>query len=127
MSRTAVTITDHNGAKVRTVASKRYFVVNSVVTNYVGYDPATGKSVFSDEYKATARVDRRTDSAAAAQAELKKSSFNTVYLLTTNDKHRFVTRALTDTEVHNRARFEKQNKSFAKRSANNGAARSFSY
>jgi hypothetical protein len=114
MSRQTVTITARNGSKVRTVASKRYFVVYATVW-------ANGER--------PVEVVRRTDSAVAAQAMMRKSSFHTVYALTIKDREAgtLTTRELTDTEVHNRAFSEVQQKSFAARVGNNGPARSLAY
>lgn len=79
MSRNTVTLIAPNGAKVRTVRSKRYFVVRFGSTNYVGYDTATQKSVYSEEYKHFASVAKRTDSPTAARTEYRRNPQARVY------------------------------------------------
>jgi hypothetical protein len=82
MGRNTITITATNGVKVRTVASKIYFVVNAVAVTheYVPYtDDAPGHWVELPEPRQEAAVLLRTDSASAARAKVRKHSRATVY------------------------------------------------
>lgn len=127
MSRNTITIHTPNGAKVRTVFSKRYFVVHEDRSNYLGYDFVTKQSVYSNEYKVTAKVYKRTDSAVAALAELRRNPVGTAVYVATLVDDKPVVRMLDLATVTVRATGEKRSKQFQARRGNQGEARRLNY
>ena len=100
MSRNTVTLTAPNGAKVRTVHSKRYFVVSyrRVVSRYIpsDYDPTTntvtpGRTEWLPEPKQVARVEMRTDSAASAERETHRNTQCVVFEVVYRNGERVIT------------------------------------
>ena len=115
MSRpTTITLIAPNGAKVRTVFSKRYFVV--------GYwsDPIRENGAIVGRVD-HATIVRRTDSSMAALAALRKHSHSVVIAVSNDGQFK---NTLTLTEVEDRAYTEKTTKQFAARQGNIGLARS---
>lgn len=119
MARTTITITAPNGAKVRTVHSKRYFVVayGTTTTTYV-------KGQWTKhEPRTYAGVVKRTDSIDAARVCMNQKNNRAVYATYGDGSGKF----LSWEDVENRAASERQDKKFAARVGNNGEARRLAY
>jgi len=122
MSRMTITITAPNGAKVRTVRSKRYFVV-AYGTTTRSY--SKGEWI-THEPRVYASVIKRTDSVDAARQSVNQQDGRAVYV--TSVSNGVVSgRFLTKTEVEERSATERQNKKFAASVGNNGEARRLFY
>lgn len=123
MSRNTITITAPNGAKVRTVHSKRYFVVR-YGNLHVRYNRSTHEHVQLSPPEPFASVAKRTDSAAAAQAELRRCAQAVVFDVSADGA---VKNQLDAISLGLRAKREKQNKALAARNGRQGSARSLVY
>lgn len=125
MSRKTITITAPNGAKVRTVHSKRYYVVSFREVDRE-WSKKLGDYVRHETPKPVAHVERRTDSVESAFAQLRKSSSDqAVYGVSADGE--LITR-LSWSEVSDRARTEKGRKKFQTRViGRQGQARSLWY
>lgn len=71
--RKTITLTAPNGAKVRTVHSKRYFVVSFREVGFK-YDRTTGEYTRFETPQPIAEVRKRTDALEAAEAEVRLRS-----------------------------------------------------
>lgn len=103
-----ITLVAPNGAKTRTVHSKRYFVV--------GY--------WSDGDVHNANVLRRTDSPMAALAALRKHNRAVVFAVSADGQ---LKNQLTLAEVEDRAQVEKNAKAFLTQQGRQGEARRLWY
>ena len=125
MTSRTITITAPNGAKVRTVHSKRFFVVSfrEVTTTY---NRVTGE-FDRHEPKAVASVERRTDSAVSARTVLRKLGHAGVVFTTSVREGVVTVRALERNELAILASTEKAHKDFLDRRGNQGEARRLAY
>jgi hypothetical protein len=125
MSRYTITLEAPNGAKVRTVFSKRYFVVvfgevtrewNRKAQDYVSYDPP----------KKVAHVIKRTDSALAAMTELRRHTNAVVFSVNTSPDG-IVKNVVDRATLSGRANSEKAAKAADRRRGTQGEARRLWY
>lgn len=123
MSRSTVTLTAPNGAKVRTVHSKRYFVVR-YGDLHVKYDRKADEHVRLDPPEPFASVAKRTDSVIAAARELSKCGQAVVIAVSDDGEFKHT---LTPAEVSERVVVAKQREASAARRGNQGEARRLWY
>lgn len=127
MSARTVTLTAPNGAKVRTVRSRRYFVVsfqeveltwNNETREYDHHEP-----------RPVASVVKRTDSPEVALRELRRNPSNrVVFAVAATDEPGLANNwILSAVDLESRVNSEKSRKAFAARVGRQGEARRLSY
>jgi hypothetical protein len=109
VSRNTITLTAPNGAKVRTVHSKRFFVVSWGFTTST-YNRKTREYEHHAD-KPVAHVEKRTDSAVAALAALRSCTRGLVFDVTADGQ----AIALDRRAVEDRASSERQHRAWQNR------------